>query len=156
MDTGYSTRRATDADRPAIQSLRRAAASQSSRDVSVVVLRTAAEDLEPLVALGRYFVTEHNGRVIAGAGWQPHERIGDTAVIRSMFVHPAHSRCARDIVWAAEKAARVIGYDHILIPAIPEATGFDRRLGDVSAEADEAALDTGRPGEYRRMWKLSA
>jgi hypothetical protein len=123
MTTTCTVRRATNADRQAIQSLQlRGPSAAETRD------RTPVKDVEALIAAGHYFVAERQGRVVAGAGWEPHERIPDTAVVRSLFVHRAHGDQAGDALSTAELAARLEGYDHILIPSTPEALRFYARL----------------------------
>jgi len=104
MSTTYTVRRATNEDRQAIQSL-----------------QLGSTDVATMIAAGHYFVAERQGRVVAGAGWEPHARIPDTAVVRSVFVHRARSDRAAEALTSAEVSARLEGYDHVLIPSTPEA-----------------------------------
>ncbi|MBX6323125.1 MAG: GNAT family N-acetyltransferase [Rhodospirillaceae bacterium] len=114
---------------------------------------TPAQEPDSLIADGHYFIAEEDGRLVAGAGWEPHARIADTAVVRSVFVDPAHSALGAEAVRAAEDTAVSAGYDHLLVPAAPRATGFYRRLGYMSADADDMVLEAGVRVGYRRMWK---
>jgi N-acetylglutamate synthase-like GNAT family acetyltransferase len=160
MSTTYTLRRATSSDRPSIQAFQRAALAQllaSSPDSDAdACWHTPAQDLDGLIATGHYFVAERQGRVVAGAGWEPHQRIADTAVVRSVFVHPEHSDVAVETVRAAEDTAVTAGFDHLLVPATETATGFYRKLGYMSADSDDMVLGAGVRVGYRRMWKHAA
>jgi hypothetical protein len=100
-------------------------------------------------------VAERDGRIVAGAGWEPHRRIADTAVMRSIFVRQACDEVGKETVRAAEDTAVTAGYDHLLVPAMPDAARFYRELGYMSADADEMLLGDLRIS-YRRMWKHAA
>jgi N-acetylglutamate synthase-like GNAT family acetyltransferase len=160
MDTTFTLRRATHSDQPSIQAFQRAALAQhlaaKSANGPEAHWHTPAQDLDVLIAEGHYFVAERDGRVVAGAGWEPHERIADTAVVRSIFVHPDFRELAAETVRAAEDTAVTAGFDHLLVPATPEATGFYRKLGYMSADSDDMVLEAGVRVGYRRMWKHAA
>jgi putative acetyltransferase len=163
MTSRHSIRQATAEDRAAILSFQRAAIAHVKPGAYPVQAleawwRTPAFDLDALIAGGRYFVAEQAGRLVAGAGWEPHQRIGDTAVLRAVFVDPAHhSRgLGAAVTQVVEDAAVTAGYDHILAPASLNATGFYRRLGYIGADPDDVVLDDGVRIEYRRMWKHAA
>jgi N-acetylglutamate synthase-like GNAT family acetyltransferase len=160
MGTTFTVRRAISSDRPAIQSFQRAALAQlltaAASEGPETHWRTPAQDLEPLIASGRYFVAERDGRLVAGAGWEPHARIADTAVVRSVFAETAHDELAAEMVRTAEDTAVTAGFDHILVPANPDATGFYRKLGYMSADSDDMVLEAGVRVGYRRMWKHAA
>lgn len=163
MRTRPSIRPATAADRDAILSFQRAAVEHLKPGTyPAQALQawwgTPTADFDSLVAAGRYFVVELDGRPVAGAAWEPHPRIADTAVLRAVFVDPAHHArgLGEAVIAAAEDAAVTAGYTHILAPASLNATGFYRKLGYVSADPDEVVLGQGVRFEYRRMWKHAA
>jgi N-acetylglutamate synthase-like GNAT family acetyltransferase len=160
MNTAYTLRLATHSDRSSIKAFQRAALAQllaaTSADDEEACWHTPAQELDTLIATGHYFVAERDGRVVAGAGWEPHARIADTAVVRSVFAHAAHSELAAEMVRAAEDTAVTAGFDHLLVPATPKATGFYRKLGYMSADSDDMVLEAGVRVGYRRMWKHAA
>jgi N-acetylglutamate synthase-like GNAT family acetyltransferase len=160
MNTTFTLRRATHSDKPSIHAFQRAALAQllaaNSSDDAEARWYTPAQDFDALIADGHYFVAEREGRVVAGAGWEPHARIADTAVVRSVFVHPDYSELAAETVRAAEDTAVTAGFDHILVPASPEASGFYRKLGYMSADSDDMVLGAGVRVGYLRMWKHAA
>ncbi len=159
MGTTFTLRLATRSDQPTIQAMRRAAlVGRPAADLeeAEALWQTPAQDLDSLIADGRYFIAEQDGRVVAGAGWEPHARIADTAVVRSVFVHPAHSDLGAETVRAVEDTAVTAGYDHLLVPATPRAAGFYRQLGYVGADCDDMVLEAGVRVGYRRMWKHAA
>lgn len=163
MSNHPSIRRASAADREAILSFQRAAIADVKpgaypERALEAWWRTPTTDLDTLIASGRYFVAEQGGRLVAGGGWEPHRRIGDTAELRAVFVDPAHHArgLGAAVMRVVEDAAVTAGYDHILAPASLNATGFYRKLGYVGADPDDMVLDTGVRIEYRRMWKHAA
>jgi N-acetylglutamate synthase-like GNAT family acetyltransferase len=85
-------------------------------------------------------------------------RIADTAVLRSVFLDPAHRSRAlgTQMMRVAEQEAAAAGFDHILVPASPAATDFYRSLGYVGADADDLVLEAGMRVAYQRMWKRAA
>jgi N-acetylglutamate synthase-like GNAT family acetyltransferase len=120
--------------------------------------RAPAETLAALIAAGRYYVAVQDGRVVAGAGWEPHRDIADTAVLRSVILDLAHRGRAvgLSLMQMAEDDAVAAGFQHILVSAAPAATAFYRRLGYVGADADDLVLDAGLRVAYQRMWKRAA
>jgi N-acetylglutamate synthase-like GNAT family acetyltransferase len=121
MNKSITIRRATDADRPTIQSLFNTAGAKVGQSSTAACGRRAGEhDAKSMIASGHYFLAEREGRVVAVAGWEPHAQMPDTAVVRSVFVHRAHNDRAAEALGAAETNARLEGYDQVLIPATPE------------------------------------
>lgn len=163
MSNEHSIRRATPDDRSAILSFQRAAIAHVRpgtypAEALEAWWRTPAANLDSLIASGRYFVAEHRGRLVAGAGWEPERRIKDTAVLRAVFVDPAHRAqgLGAALTQVVEDAAVTAGFDHILVPASLNATGFYRKLGYVNADPDDYVLSEGVRIGYRRMWKHAA
>lgn len=120
--------------------------------------RSPAQALDSLICAGRYHVGEHDGRLVAGAGWEPHPRIADTAVLRSVFVDSAHRAgdLAARMMRVAEDDALKAGFTHFLVSVSAEAIGFCRKAGYTRADADDVVLESGARVAYRRMWKHAA
>jgi hypothetical protein len=158
MRTSYTLRRAVSADRPSIGSFQRAAVARAAVANGAAAARwhTPAQELDALVDAGRYFVADHDGHIVAGAGWEPHMRISDTAVMRSVFVDQAYGGLAAEMVRTVEDAAVTAGFDHILVPAAHQAAGLYRKLGYMSADSDDMVLEPGIRVGYCRMWKHAA
>lgn len=162
MRTNYTVRRANPDDGHAILAAPHAALARL-RTVSTTVdglawLRAPARALDALIAAGRYHVVEQNGQLVAGVGWEPHEQIADTAVLRSVIVDPSQQGRAlsADLMRAAEAQAAAAGFSHIMVPALPAAIDFYRRLGYVGADPDDLVLEAGLRIAYQRMWKRAA
>ncbi|MBX6323126.1 MAG: GNAT family N-acetyltransferase [Rhodospirillaceae bacterium] len=160
MTFEYRIRRAVPSDRDAIVSFQRAAIAHLPVDVYPLPLlqawwRNPDRALESMLAAGRYFVGAYRGRLVGGAGWEPSDGWQPTAVVRAVFIDPAHharglgSRMVRRV----EEAAVDAGYEMILVPAPLAVAAFYERLGYVGD--DVAGLDPA-PGislRCRRMWK---
>jgi GNAT superfamily N-acetyltransferase len=163
MTTQHTIRRATPEDRSAILSFQRAAIAQVKPGTYPAEAldswwRTPTANLDSLIDAGRYYVAENDGRLVAGAGWEPDWRIKDTAVLRAAFVDPGHRAqgLGARLTQIVEDAAVTAGFDHILVPALLNATGFYRKLGYVNADPDDYVLSDGVRIGYRRMWKHAA
>jgi N-acetylglutamate synthase-like GNAT family acetyltransferase len=121
MTKTITIRRATNADRQTIQSLFDAAGAKADLSAAEACGRRAGEhNAKSMIVSGHCFLAERDGRVVAVAGWEPHAQRPDTAVVRSVFVHRAHSDRVVEALGAAETNARLEGYDQVLIPATPE------------------------------------
>jgi GNAT superfamily N-acetyltransferase len=163
MNTDYCIRRAVATDREAILAFQRAAIAHLPAESYPLSLRqawwrTPDAELEAMIAAGRYFVAAWHGRLVAGAGWAPSDGRQPTAVVRAVFVDPAHharglgSRMMRLV----EQAAAGAGYETILVPALPTAARFYERLGYVGEDVGALQAAPGVVIQCRRMWKQPA
>jgi GNAT superfamily N-acetyltransferase len=95
--------------------------------------RLPTRGMEALIAASRCFVAEDgDGRIVATAGWAPALEHGPgIALLRSVFAHPAlrGQGVGRQIVAAAELAARRAGFGTMRVASAFSAVAFYRRLG---------------------------
>lgn len=163
MSIEYCIRKAVQQDRAAIVAFQRAAIAHLPTDCYPVQLlqawwRNPDESLDAMIAAGRYFVAAYHGRLVGGAGWCPSDGRQPTAVVRAVFVDPAHharglgSRMVRQV----EEAAAAGGYDTLLVPALLTAARFYERLGYVGDDIGGLQPAPGIVLRCRRMWKQQA
>lgn len=168
MTTSYHVRRARPSDRARILSLQPQPSAESGAmgidDTGVVeaLLEEPAPDLGELIAAGRYFVAEtmgeQGGQIVAGVGWTSHWALGDVAMIRAIYVHPAHrdSGIARRLVEIAEDSAVTRGHNMILAPVPVAAVGLFEAMGYDGAGHIDVVLAAGHHLQRRKMWKHTA
>jgi GNAT superfamily N-acetyltransferase len=160
MNTDYCIRRAVPQDAPAILAFQRAAIAHLPAESYPLPLlqawwRNPDASLDSVIAAGRYFVAAYHGRLVGGAGWLPSDGRQPTAMVRAVFVDPAHharglgSRMMRLV----EQAATAAGYETILVPAPLTATRFYERLGYVGEDIAPVQPAPGVSLRCRRMWK---
>ncbi|MGH6959632.1 MAG: GNAT family N-acetyltransferase [Dongiaceae bacterium] len=161
MPTDYIYRRAKPEDRGAILTFQRAAvamiaAGQYPQALLDAVWATPAPDIGELIDAGRYFVAACSDWLVGGAGWQPYDK--ESAVIRSVFVHPSHAGrgIGARLVAIAEESAVLADYPRIIVRSALHATGFYAKLGYAAGELRPVALGNGLQGEVRLMWKRAA
>jgi len=161
----FSIRKATLADRPAIQQLIAESARGLSRaDYSQQQIEGAIKTVfgvdTNLILDGTYFVADNDGELIGCGGWSKRKTLfgGDqyesrdageldpkteAAKIRAFFVHPAHARkgIARAILTRCENEAKAAAFQSLeLMSTLPgiklyEACGYRR--------SDRVELDVG-------------
>ena len=95
--------------------------------------RVPTRGMDALIAASRYFVAENeDGEILATAGWAPAPEHGEgIALLRGIFAHP-QSRgmgVGRQIVAAAELAAKRAGFRTMRVASAFSAVAFYRRLG---------------------------
>ncbi|WP_119459922.1 GNAT family N-acetyltransferase [Rhodospirillaceae bacterium SYSU D60014] len=147
-------------DGAAILSFQRAAISRIPDDIYAQPTkeawwRTPAVGFDEILAGGRYFVAESDGRPVAGAGWSPCTGLPDAAMIRAVFVHPDHGACGlgRRLVHSAEDAAVTAGFSDILVSAALTSIGFYEKLGYEAAKTVSIEVEKGVWIGCRKMWK---
>jgi len=95
--------------------------------------RVPTRAMDALVAASRYFVAENgSGEIVATAGWAPAPEYGESvAALRGIFAHPKArgEGMGRQIVAAAELAARRAGFRTMRVASAFSAVAFYRRLG---------------------------
>ncbi len=160
MTYEYCIRRAVPPDRDAILAFQRAAIAHLPADVYPLPLlqawwRNPDQALEPMLAAGRYVVAAYRGRLVAGAGWEPSDGRQPTAVVRAVFVDPAHLArgLGSRIVHRVEEAALEAGYETIVVPAPLAVAAFYERLGYVGEDIGGLQPAPGISLRCRRMWK---
>lgn len=164
MFATYHVRRAEVEDRARLLSLRPEALAEGimagldDRGVIEALIEEPAPDLDQLIASGRYFVAEVNGKVVAGAGWAPQDSLGDVAFIRGVVVHPGHCEATlgRRLVEIAEDAAATSGYSLFLAPVPPAVACLFEQLGYRASGAVEIEMAAGHRLRCRKMWKHAA
>ena len=133
------------------------AGTEDSRVIEAL-MREPAPDLDGLIATGRYFVAESDGKVVAGAGWAPQDSLGDVAFIRAVVVHPGHCEATlgRRLVEIAEDAAATSGYSLFLAPVPPAVARLFEQLGSRASGAFDVEVSAGQRVSCRKMWKHAA
>lgn len=161
---GFSLRKATLGDRPALEGLIAESARGLSRrhytDAQVEAALGSAFGVDSeLIRDGTYFVVEADGRIVGCGGWsrratlfgsdaQPGRRsdlldpAGDSARIRAFFVHPDWARrgIGRAILERCESEARAFGFRSAELLATLPGHDFYRSLGYAGDERVEYVL----------------
>jgi GNAT superfamily N-acetyltransferase len=160
MNAVYCIRRAAPSDREAILGFQRAAIAHLPAESYPLALlqawwRNPDERLDAMIAEGRYFVAAYRGRLVGGAGWSISDGRQPTAVVRAVFVDPAHHArgLGSRLMQGVEQAAAAAGYETILVPAPLAVTRFYERLGYVGEGVDGLQPAPGVSLSCRRMWK---
>ncbi len=119
--------------------------------------RTPAMGLDALIASGRYFVTAIDGKLVAGAGWEPY-RDGESAMLRAVFVDPRFSGLGlgQRIVRQVEADAMRKRRSHMVVPAALNAVGFYEKLGYARVARASAEVEPGLKLDYQVMEKSLA
>jgi GNAT superfamily N-acetyltransferase len=161
----YITRKATLADRPAIEQLIIASArglsraDYSERQIEGAINTVFGVDTN-LILDGTYFVADHDGELIGGGGWSNRRTLfgGDqyttrdgseldpkteAAKIRAFFIHPDHARkgIARAILARCEAEAKAAGFQSLELMSTLPGIKFYRACG--YEECDRVELEVG-------------
>ena len=178
--TGFSLRKASMADRPALEELIAVSARGLSRpdytDSQIeAALRSAFGVDSELIADDTYFVAEADGRIVGCGGWSRHATLfggdaqpgrrselldpsRDSARIRAFFVHPDWARrgIGRAILEKCEAEARAHGFRSAELLATLPGHSFYRMLGYAGDERVEHSLAGGVPIDFIPMRKSLA
>lgn len=178
--TGFSLRKASMADRPALEELIAVSARGLSRsdytDSQIeAALRSAFGVDSELIADDTYFVAEADGRIVGCGGWSRHATLfggdaqpgrrselldpsRDSARIRAFFVHPDWARrgIGRAILEKCEAEARAHGFRSAELLATLPGHPFYRMLGYAGDERVEHSLAGGVPIDFIPMRKSLA
>lgn len=163
----FKLRKATLADRPAIEELIKASARGLSRadysDEQIEgAIRTVFGVDSNLIEDETYFVVESKGELIGCGGWSKRRTLfgGDQyttrdaseldpstepARIRAFFVHPKHARkgIARAILTACEGEAKAAGFQSLELMATLPGIKFYEANGYEGRESVELSVDEG-------------
>jgi GNAT superfamily N-acetyltransferase len=156
----YIIRRATPADHQAILAFQRAAIVHLPLDAYPLAVLQAwwdrpAAGLESMLAAGRYHVGVYRQRLVGGGGWEPAGGREPAAVVRALFVDPAHHArgLGSQLLRVVEDAAVAAGFDLILAPAPVTAAAFYERRGYIGETESVMQMESGVAIPCRRMWK---
>ena len=119
--------------------------------------RFGLEQSDALLAQGRFFVAELDGRVIAVSGWSADAERDDTAWIRYVFVHPdvAGRGVGRSLMRASEASALRSGRRRLRLWSSLNAQPFYARLGYRRVRSARWAVEPGVELDYLLMAKAA-
>ena len=177
MSSAFTVRKATHADREAIQALIASSARLLSREyydddqIEAAVEGVFGVDTT-LIADGTYFVAELDGTLVGCGGWSKRKTLyggdqyaqrdtgrldpeTDPAKIRAFFIHPEHARkgIARALLDVCESEAGKSGYRALELAATMPGVPFYEAVGYAAGERFDLPMREGVMLELLTMRK---